>query len=102
MDQTIINTVEQAWENRADINAETTGEVRGAVQAVLDALDSGEVRVAEKGDDGWVVNQWTKKAVLLGFRLNHMSVMSTGIEVNGRSANYFDKITDLCRDLIIL
>ena len=45
------------------------------METALDLLDSGKVRVAEKRDGGWVVNQWLKKAVLLSFRLNDMQVM---------------------------
>ena len=53
----------------------TKGAVREAVETALDLLDSGEVRVAERQADGaWHVNQWLKKAVLLSFRLNDMSV----------------------------
>ena len=44
-------------------------------EAALDALDSGQVRVAEKGDTGWQVNQWLKKAVLLSFRLTDSTPM---------------------------
>ncbi len=55
----------------------TTGDDRSTVDQVLDALDSGSLRVAEKGPDGWVVHQWLKKAVLLSFRLNN-SVMMPG------------------------
>ena len=62
--------IETAWENRTQLNTATTGEVREAVEFVLDKLDSGELRVAEKTADGWQVNQWIKKAVLLSFRLN--------------------------------
>ena len=67
--QTII---EKAWDDRDGIGFATKGEVRDAVEAALLALESGERRVAEKGPDGWVVNQWLKKAVLLSFRLNDM------------------------------
>ena len=52
------------------------GEVRDAVETALDLLDKGKVRVAEKSADGWVVNQWLKKAVLLSFRLNDMEPIS--------------------------
>jgi hypothetical protein len=48
------------------------------VEEALAALDSGEARVAEKGTDGWRVNQWLKKAVLLGFRLNPMETIAGG------------------------
>jgi len=68
-------TIERLWETRDALSAATRGEDRAVVEAVLDALDGGDVRVAEKvpegeaGAGGWRVNQWLKKAVLLSFRL---------------------------------
>ena len=73
--ETVINS---AWERRAELTLDTQGEVREAVEAALAALDSGEVRVAEKRGDAWVVNQWLKKAVLLSFVLNDMQAMPGG------------------------
>jgi 2,3,4,5-tetrahydropyridine-2,6-dicarboxylate N-succinyltransferase len=70
--------VEAAWENRADVTPQTGGEIREAAEAALNMLDSGSARVAEKTGDDWVVNQWLKKAVLLSFRLNDMSVIPGG------------------------
>jgi len=67
--------VEGAFEERQSIGVSTRGEVRDAVEAALDLLDSGKVRVAEKRDGGYVVNQWLKKAVLLYFRLNDMQAV---------------------------
>ena len=71
-------TINEAFENRDNIGFDTTGDVRDAVNEALNLLDSGTVRVAEKGADGWVVNQWLKKAVLLSFKLNDMSEISGG------------------------
>ena len=72
-------TLEQAFENRDSITAETRGEVREAVETALDLLDSGSARVAERRENGqWHVNQWLKKAVLLSFRLNPMQVIKGG------------------------
>src|SRR5690606_11999478 len=71
--------VEQAFDNRDYVTAETKGEVREAVEAALGLLDSGTVRVAERRENGdWHVNQWLKKAVLLSFRLNPMQVIKGG------------------------
>jgi 2,3,4,5-tetrahydropyridine-2-carboxylate N-succinyltransferase len=81
--------VDAAWESRDTISTTTTGEVRDAVDATLEALDSGELRVAEKGSDGWVVNQWAKKAVLLSFRLNDMEMIPGG---PGSNSNWWDKV----------
>ena len=68
--------IDAVWEERQGIGPGTTGVVREAVEATLDLLDKGEVRVAEKGAGGWIVNQWLKKAVLLSFRLNDMTAIS--------------------------
>ena len=82
-------TIEAAWENRDSIDTTTRGEVPEAVNQALDALDSGEARVAEKVKGTWVVNQWLKKAVLLSFRLNDMTPISGG---PGDMTNWFDKV----------
>ncbi len=71
-------TIDQAWEARGEVNLETRGAVRDAVDAALELLDSGKARVAEKADGGWRVNQWLKKAVLLSFRLNDMAMIAGG------------------------
>ncbi|MBL8598574.1 MAG: 2,3,4,5-tetrahydropyridine-2,6-dicarboxylate N-succinyltransferase [Devosia sp.] len=69
-------TIDAAWEARAGISASTQGDVRDAVNAALELLDTGKARVAEKASDGgWTVNQWLKKAVLLSFRLNDNAVI---------------------------
>ncbi|WP_372024595.1 2,3,4,5-tetrahydropyridine-2,6-dicarboxylate N-succinyltransferase [Tistrella mobilis] len=82
--------IEAAWENRAEIGIATKGEVRDAVDAALEALDGGHLRVAEKAADGnWVVHQWLKKAVLLSFRLNDMAPIPGG---PGGNAPWFDKV----------
>ena len=80
--------IEQAFDARDTISVETTGEVREAVEETLNALDNGSLRVAEKIDGHWEVNQWAKKAVLLGFRLNPMAQM--GIAPGG--GTYWDKV----------
>lgn len=64
------NAINEAWERRSEISVDTTGDVREAVEHTLHALDAGEVRVANKIEGSWVVNQWLKKAVLLSFILN--------------------------------
>ncbi|MEA2953428.1 MAG: 2,3,4,5-tetrahydropyridine-2,6-dicarboxylate N-succinyltransferase [Alphaproteobacteria bacterium] len=75
----LAKTIDAAFDQRDSIGAATKGAVREAVEAALDLLDRGEARVAEKQPDGtWRVNQWLKKAVLLSFRLNDMSVIPGG------------------------
>ncbi|MCC9621521.1 2,3,4,5-tetrahydropyridine-2,6-dicarboxylate N-succinyltransferase [Thalassospira sp. MA62] len=78
-----------AWENRDEINSATQGEIRKAVEQTLDAMDSGSLRVAEKQNGTWVVNEWAKKAVLLSFRLNDMTSISGG---PGENTNWWDKV----------
>ena len=71
--------IEAAWEARDQITPATKGETRDAIEDTLNALDSGSLRVAEKQADGsWHVNQWAKKAVLLGFRLKDMEKQKGG------------------------
>ncbi len=74
----LIETVDRAWDQRDSLTPGATGEVREAVERVLEELDSGTLRVAEKTAGGWVVHQWVKKAVLLSFRLNPMEVIEGG------------------------
>lgn len=71
-------TIDKAWEERDSLSVNTTGPVRDAVEAALDGLDQGQIRIAEKINDQWVVNQWAKKAVLLSFSLNPMRTMTGG------------------------
>jgi 2,3,4,5-tetrahydropyridine-2-carboxylate N-succinyltransferase len=88
MNQALQTIVDDAWEERDSIGASTRGEMRDAVDAALAALDAGEARVAEKGPEGWRVNQWLKKAVLLSFRLNPMEAISGG----PGGAHWWDKV----------
>ncbi len=70
--------IDDAWERRDSLESGDAS-VRGAVEAAIRLLDSGEARVAEKGADGaWTVNQWLKKAVLLSFRLTPMGLIPGG------------------------
>src|SRR5215467_11674057 len=72
------NEVAAAWESRDSLNAASRGRPRDAVTATLALLDQGKVRVAEKVDGTWRVNDWLKKAVLLSFRLNDMTAVPGG------------------------
>ncbi|MBV1697398.1 MAG: 2,3,4,5-tetrahydropyridine-2,6-dicarboxylate N-succinyltransferase [Hyphomicrobiales bacterium] len=88
-DKSLAESIDAAFERREEVGPATKGPVRDAVEAALDLLDRGAARVAEKAADGtWRVNQWLKKAVLLSFRLNDMSVISGG---PGR-AGWWDKV----------
>jgi 2,3,4,5-tetrahydropyridine-2-carboxylate N-succinyltransferase len=71
-DSHLQRLIDDAWEARERLSPSTQGEARDAVEAALEALDSGRLRVAEKIGGEWRVHQWLKKAVLLSFRLNDM------------------------------
>ena len=81
------STIEQAFENRAEINpGNVDPEIKQAVLDAIDLLDSGEGRVAEPTADGWQVNEWLKKAVLLSFRIRENQIMPGGY------TQYYDKV----------
>ena len=79
----IINS---AFENRDDVTASTEGKIRDAVNNTLDDLDKGKIRVCEKVNNEWIVNQWIKKAILLSFRLNDNEI------IKASHATWFDKV----------
>ena len=82
------SAINAAWEARDSITPATRGEARDAIEATLTALDSGTLRVAEKRGTDWHVNQWAKKAVLLGFRLKDMEQMPGAPQ----DASWWDKV----------
>jgi 2,3,4,5-tetrahydropyridine-2,6-dicarboxylate N-succinyltransferase len=92
MTQQLQSIIDQAWEDRAALSpSNAPAEVRDAVAHVINQLDQGTIRVAQKGDAGWTVNQWVKKAVLLSFRLEDNIAMPTG--ANGiNSMQFYDKV----------
>ena len=81
--------IEAAWEDRDSLTPATKGEARDAVESTLAALGAGTLRVAERRAGGdWHVNQWAKKAVLLGFRLQDMGLQSGGPQ----GSSWWDKV----------
>jgi 2,3,4,5-tetrahydropyridine-2-carboxylate N-succinyltransferase len=68
----LVKTIEQAWENRDLLKAK---DVQEAISEVVDQLDRGILRVAEKGKGGWKVNDWVKKAVILYFPIRKMETI---------------------------
>ena len=83
----IQTLIEESFEKRADITPATASpELKSAVMQVIDELDNGRIRVAEKHGDDWVVNQWVKKAVLLSFRIRDNAPMAGGC------MQYYDKV----------
>jgi len=87
MSQALQNTIDQAWEKRTELSAASApAEVRDAVNHIIDALDTGKLRVAEKINGAWETHQWIKKAVLLSFRLNDNVPMGDG------PLQFYDKV----------
>ena len=85
--QELQKTIDNAFENRASLSPSSAPSiVRDAVASVIEGLDSGNLRVAEKIDGKWTVNQWIKKAVLISFRLADNEIMPGG------STQFFDKV----------
>ena len=83
------DAIEKAWDIRDTISAETSGEIRNAIEATLHSLDCGTLRVAERQMSGeWRVKQWAKKAVLLGFRLQDMEEQEGGPQ----NSSWWDKV----------
>ena len=81
------STIEGAWERRNEVSPRSAdATVKEAVNATIDLLDRGELRVAEKIRDTWVTHEWAKKAVLLSFRLQDSYVMRDG------NNQYYDKV----------
>ncbi|MEA3302954.1 MAG: 2,3,4,5-tetrahydropyridine-2,6-dicarboxylate N-succinyltransferase [Pseudomonadota bacterium] len=83
----IESIIVDAFERRADItprNVDT--QAKDAVMSAIEQLDRGEIRVAEKKDGDWIVNEWIKKAVLLYFRMEDNEFLKGGF------TNYFDKV----------
>ena len=86
--QELENEIENIWENRDNINSETSGNTRDIIEKSLALLDNGEARVSQKIDNDWVVNEWLKKAVLLSFKLWPMNKISGG----PGNSNWWDKV----------
>jgi len=84
----LSRTIDAAWEDRANVTPSTTGAVREAVEEAMNLLDSGKARAAEKVGGEWQVHEWLKKAVLLSFRLNDMSIIKGG----PGEATWWDKV----------
>lgn len=87
-DSALASVIEAAWDQKDSIGIETKGEIREAVDGALSLLDAGTLRIAEKTDGAWTVNQWLKKAVLLSFRLNGMVSISGG----PGASSWWDKV----------
>ena len=82
----LSNVIVKAWENRADSSFLCSGEIKSAIEESIAGLESGQLRVAEKVDEEWQVNQWLKQAVLLFFKTNDNKIIDTGF------TRFFDKV----------
>src|SRR5579862_7126627 len=96
-DSDLAHTIDAAWEGRDQVSPNTTGAWRDAVEAALDGMDEGSLRVAEKAGGapghGWRVHQWLKKAVLLSFRLNDMVEIPGGpVDPERGASKWWDKV----------
>ena len=80
------NIVNEAWNNKSKINSKSDKKIINAIGKTIDLLDSGKIRVAEKKNNQWHVNQWIKKAILLSFRINKMKASK------GPYSTWYDKI----------
>jgi len=88
MTQALQQIIDEAWENRASFTPKSApAALREAVAHVLAQLDTGSLRVAQKTNGAWVVNQWIKKAVLLSFRLEDNIPMPAGATLQ-----FYDKV----------
>ena len=80
--ENIINT---AWDNKDSIDGQSDKSILDAINQTIELVDSGELRVAEKNGNEWVVNQWVKKAIMLSFRTHDMDSLS------GPYSSWYDK-----------
>ena len=80
------NIINEAWNNKNQVNSKSSRKILNAINKTIELLDSGTIRVAEKKNDGWTVNQWIKKGILLSFRVNKMKISK------GPYAVWYDKI----------
>ena len=78
--------IDEAWNNKNQVNPGSDKKLLNAIRETIELLDSGKVRVAEKKDNQWHVNQWIKKAILLSFRVNKMKASK------GPYSTWYDKI----------
>jgi 2,3,4,5-tetrahydropyridine-2,6-dicarboxylate N-succinyltransferase len=89
--ESLQRTIDAAWEARSDLSpAAAPPDIRQAVSQVIDELDAGHLRVAEKVDGQWVTHQWIKKAVLLSFRLADNAAM--GPPPERAPFRFYDKV----------
>ena len=79
-------TINEAFENKEKINADSDKSIIDAIKETIELTDQGKIRVAEKKDGTWKVNQWVKKAILLSFKINKMEIL------RGPYTSWYDKV----------
>ena len=84
--------IENLWEKKDEIDFIENNEARSAVLEILDNLDKGKLRVCEKIDGNWIVNQWLKKTILLSFRIQDMEIISGGPSLVNGTTSWWDKV----------
>ncbi len=89
-----IEIIENAFENINDINSSSSNDIISAIESTINDIDNGSIRVAEKINEEWVINQWIKKAILLYFRINNMKLISG----SPGNSNWWDKIDSKFKD----
>jgi len=80
------NVINEVWNNKNQVNSKSDKKILNAIGETIELLDSGKIRVAEKKNNQWHVNQWIKKAILLSFRVNKMKASK------GPYSTWYDKI----------
>jgi 2,3,4,5-tetrahydropyridine-2-carboxylate N-succinyltransferase len=78
--------INESFENKDKINTKSDKSIINAIEETIRLTDQGKIRVAEKKNGLWVVNQWVKKAILLSFKINKMEVL------NGPYTSWYDKV----------
>ena len=81
----IENIINEAWENKDQVSQNSDNSLKDAVNQIIDDLDSGKARVAEKINGEWVTHQHLKKAIMLSFRMYPME------NLNGPYSSWYDK-----------
>ena len=81
----IENIINEAWENKDQVSQNSDKSLKDAVNKIIDDLDSGKARVAEKLNGEWVTHQHLKKAIMLSFRMYPME------NLNGPYSSWYDK-----------
>ena len=78
--------INEAFEDKDKINASSDKSIINTIKETIELTDQGKLRVAEKKDGTWIVNQWIKKAILLSFKINKMQIL------RGPYTSWYDKV----------